>query len=407
MRVLVLTDNFVPEQNAPALREYEHCRRWVAHGIDVTVITTVPNFPLGKPQAPYKNKLYQRETIGGIDVIRVWTFLAPNRGVVLRSLDFVSFAITGFLLAGIWQRADVILATSPQLLTGLLGHVLAKLKRTPWVFEVRDLWPDSIVAVGAMREGGMIAFLRKVEHMLYRSANRVVTLNAPTRERIASGGISIDKIGIVSNGADISRIKARAKDEALVAEHNLQGKFVVGYVGTHGMAQGLEVIVHAADLMRNDSSVHFLLVGPGAERRRIIALAKRLKLENITFVDMVPSDTAMAYLSVCDAVVAPLKKSPLIDLSVPSKIFEAAAMERPTILCAHGLAADLLTTYGAGVAIEPEDPQSLADTVKKLRDDPALMTRLKAGSAALARDYDRENLAAQMLEELKLAAAAR
>jgi glycosyltransferase involved in cell wall biosynthesis len=407
MRVLVLTDNFVPEQNAPALREYEHCRRWVAQGIDVTVITTVPNFPLGKPQAPYKNKLYQRETIGGIDVIRVWTFLAPNRGVVLRSLDFVSFAVTGFLLAGIWQRADVILATSPQLLTGLLGHVLAKLKRTPWVFEVRDLWPDSIVAVGAMREGGMIRFLRKVEHMLYRSANRVVALNAPTRERIASGGIPIDKIGIVSNGADISRIKPRAKEASLLAEHKLQGKFVVGYVGTHGMAQGLEVIVHAADLMRNDSSVHFIMVGPGAERRRIIALAQKLKLENITFVDMVPSDTAMDYLSVCDAVVAPLKKSPLIDLSVPSKIFEAAAMERPTILCAHGLAADLLTTYGAGIAIEPEDPQALADTVKKLRDDPVLMARLKAGSAALARDYDRENLAAQMLEELKLAAAAR
>jgi glycosyltransferase involved in cell wall biosynthesis len=404
MRVLVLTDNFVPEQNAPARREYEHCRRWAAQGVAVTVITTVPNFPLGKVQAPYKNKLYQRESINGIDVIRVWTFLAPNRGVVLRSLDFISFAVTGFL-AGLWPRADVILATSPQLLTALLGHALSRLKRIPWVFEVRDLWPDSIVAVGAMRDGAMITFLRKVERMLYRSAARIVALNEATRTHIAANGIPADKIGIVSNGADVSRLQPGPKDPSLIAEHHLEGKFVVGYVGTHGMAQGLEVVVQAAELLRNDRSVHFLLVGAGAERRRVIALAKQLKLENITFVDMVPADKAVAYLSVCDAVVAPLKKSPLIDLSVPSKIFEAAAMERPTILCARGLAADLLAKYDAGVAVEPENPQALADAVTKLRDDPALMSRLKSGSVALARDFDREKLAADMLEELKSAAA--
>ncbi len=151
MHVLVVTDNFVPERNAPAIRTFEHCRRWVRAGVEITVITSVPNFPTGKVLAPYRNRLYQRETKEGIEVVRVWTYLAPNTAVVRRSLDFASFALSGFI-AGLMQPADVIMATSPQLLAGLSGCLLAFVKRRPWLLEVRDLWPDSIVALDMMRE---------------------------------------------------------------------------------------------------------------------------------------------------------------------------------------------------------------------------------------------------------------
>ena len=217
MRVLVLTDNFVPEQNAPALRTYEHCRRWVEEGVSVTVITTAPNFPTGKVQRPYRNWLYKREDIDGIDVVRVWSFLAPNSGVVLRALDFASFAVSG-ALAGLFETPDVIMATSPQLLTGYAGHLVARAKRRPWVFEVRDLWPESITAVEAMGDGFLMRMLARMEKRLYKSADRIVTVTEPLRARIVQSGVAAEKIGVVPNGANLARLAPRNKSTALL-EH--------------------------------------------------------------------------------------------------------------------------------------------------------------------------------------------
>src|SRR5580765_6357763 len=202
MHVLVVTDNFAPERNAPAIRTFEHCKRWVNAGAKVTVVTSVPNFPSGKVLAPYKNRLLQRETMDGIEIVRVWTYLAPNRAVVRRSLDFASFGLTGFF-AGLLQKADVIMATSPQLLAGLSGRLLALAKGRPYLLEVRDLWPDSIVALDMMRERHvMVRLLRTVENMLYRSAARIVTTNGGRRQRLIERGVPGAKSGVVPNGVD-------------------------------------------------------------------------------------------------------------------------------------------------------------------------------------------------------------
>lgn len=402
MRLLVLSDNFVPEQNAPALRTYEHCKRWVEDGISVTVITSVPNFPTGIPQAPYRNRLYQREIIDGINVIRVWTFMAANRGVARRMIDFASFGVTSFI-AGLFQKADVIMATSPQLLTAFSGHLLSRLKRTPWVFEVRDLWPDSIIEVGAMREGFVIRLLARLEKAFYRSAARIVALTEPMRARIAES-VTGEKIAVVPNGANFSRLVPRERDEAFAAHWALEEKFVVGYVGTHGLAQGLKVMVHAASILR-ETDVHFLFVGEGARRQAQIDLAAQLNLHNVRFIGMVAAHEAPDYLALSDAVVVPLKKLAISEAALPSKIFEAAAMERPILLGVGGIAADLIRKYDAGLVFEPEDPQSLADAIMKLRDDPELRARLREGCRALARDYNRKNLADRMLAEIRSVAA--
>ena len=402
MRILVLSDNFVPEQNAPALRTYEHCKRWVEDGASVTVITSVPNFPTGKPRAPYRNRLYQREMIDGIEVIRVWTFMAANQGVALRMLDFLSFGVASFL-AGLFRKADVIMATSPQLLTAFSGHLLARMKRLPWVFEVRDLWPDSIMAVGAMQEGFVIRTLGRMEKSFYRSATRVVTVTEPMRERIAET-VPREKIGVVPNGANFSRLVPREKDEALAEHWALKDKFVVGYVGTHGLAQGLKVMVHAASILR-DTDVHFLFVGEGARRQAQIDLAAQLDLHNVRFIGLVAAHEAPDYLALSDAIVVPLKKLAISEAALPSKIFEAAAMERPILLGVGGIAADLINKYEAGIVFEPEDPQSLADAIMKLREDASLRERLREGCRALARDYNRLDLADKMLAEIRGAIA--
>jgi hypothetical protein len=403
MKVLFLTDNFVPEQNASARRSYEHCRNWVNQGVQVTVVTTVPNFPLGKPHPSYRNRLFARETIDGIEVVRVWSFLAPNRGVVLRALDFASFAVTGFL-AGLAQKADVIVATSPQLLTAACGHFLSRAKKRPWVFEVRDLWPESITAVGAMREGMVMRLLRRLEAKLYRSAERIVTVTDPMRARLIGRGVPEKKVGVVPNGADLKRLLPRLASAELATELDLAGKFVVGYVGTHGFAQGLEVVVKAADLIR-DRNVHFLFVGEGARRDFLIEMARGMGLHNVTFLRGVPADVAVDYLALSDAIVVPLKNSALFDSALPSKIFEAAAMEKPVLLSANGLSADVVREFNAGIAVAAEDAQALAAAILRLHDDAVLRESFRSGCRALARQYNRETLANRMLEEIRFAAA--
>jgi glycosyltransferase involved in cell wall biosynthesis len=402
MNLLFLTDNFVPEQNASARRSYEHCRSWAKHGVQVTVITTVPNFPLGKPQPPYRNRLYARETIDGIQVIRVWSFLAPNRGVVLRGLDFASFAVTGFF-AGLFQTPDIIVATSPQLLTALCGHFLGRVKRRPWVFEVRDLWPESISAVGAMKDGLAMRLLRRVERTLYRSAERIVTVTEPIRGRLIDRGVPEEKVGVVPNGADLTRLLPRLRSADLAAQLQLNGKFVIGYVGTHGFAQGLEVVVKAAALL-SDRDIHFVFVGEGARREYLIEMAAGLGLRNVTFVRGVSSSTAVEYLALADAVVVPLKNAALFDGALPSKIFEAAAMEKPLLLSANGISADVVRHYNAGLVVEPENPQALASAVLRLYSDKTLGDSFRNGCRTLARQYDRETLAGLMLEEIRFAA---
>jgi len=401
MRILLITDNFIPETNSPARRAYEHARSWVSAGNQVTVITSIPNFPTGRPLPPYKNKLRQRQDIEGIEVVRVWTLLAPNSGVVLRSLDFLSFAISGFL-AGVFERADVIVASSPQLLTGMAGWWLSIAKRRPWLLEIRDLWPDSIVAVGAMRENFYIRTLRRLERLLYRRASRLVTVSDGIRDRIVGYGTSPDKIGVVPNGVEVGRLGPRPKSGPSMDGLALNGKFVVGYVGTHGMAQGLEVVLRAAQSMA-ETNTCFLFVGEGARRKRLMDLAADLKLENVRFVGLVPSTVAADHLALCDIVLIPLRRSSQLEVTIPSKIFEAAAMERPMIVGAEGASARLIQEYGAGVVVPPEDPEALVAAILRLQSDGALVARLREGCRSLARDFDRRRLATEMLDQIRLA----
>lgn len=404
MRVLLLTDNFVPETNSPALRAYEHAKAWVAAGVSVTVVTSIPNFPTGKPLPPYRNRLYQRESIDGIDVVRVWTLLASNSGVALRSLDFLSFAVAAFF-GGLFQTADIIVATSPQLLTGMAGWWLGAAKRRPWVLEVRDLWPDSIVSVGVMHENLFIRLLRRLEHRLYRHAARVIAVSSGIRDRLVARNVPAAKVGVVPNGVDLRRLTSAKKVE-VPALHAFRGKFVIGYVGTHGMAQGLETVLGAADLLRN-GDIHFSFAGDGARRQAMISLARDMRLDNVTFAGLVPLDVAVEYLRACDVILIPLKRTDQIEITLPGKIFEAAAAGKPMVVSAEGASAELVQRYSAGLVVPPEDPPALAAAITRLRHDAELRGQLARGSFALARDFDRQRFARDMLAELELACAAR
>ena len=406
MNILFLTDNFPPETNAPATRTHEHARQWVAAGHQVTVLTNVPNFPAGRVFPGYRNKLWQREAMDGIRVVRVWTYVTANEGFFRRSLDYFSFGASS-VIGGLFLRApDVIVATSPQIFTALGACILAWIKRRPFVFELRDLWPDSIVAVGAMREGPLLRTLRRLEYWLYRRAAKIVSVTHSFKRILVANGIPQGKIAVIRNGVDLEAFVPGPKPVELARRLGLEGRFVAAYVGTIGMAHGLDVLLAAAEHLRDRGNLAFVLVGTGAERARLEQEAKRRGLDRVIFVGPVDKAEVKRYWRLCDVALVLLKDAPVFHHVIPSKIFEAMGTGRPIVLGVRGESEELLKEAGAGIAIPPENSQALAEGILRIMDSPALCRDMGAsGRRFVETKFDRRGLALEMLNVLEEVAA--
>ncbi len=396
MRILFLTDNFPPEVNAPATRTYEHCREWVKSGEKVTVITCAPNFPEGKVYKGYKNKLYQKETIDGIQVIRVWTYIAANKGFIKRIIDYLSFMFMSFF-AGLFIKTDLIIATSPQFFTAVSGKWLAFWKRKKWVMEIRDLWPESIKAVGAMGNNPVIRYFEFLEKRMYKSAWKIVTVTdsfkAILKERY---GVNDSKITVVKNGVNMNLFSPREKDNILLCELEIKNKYIIGYIGTHGMAHALDFVLECASKIKDDE-VHFLFLGAGAEKEKLLEQKNKMKLTNVTMLDPVPKHEVGRYISILDAALVNLRKSVTFKTVIPSKIFELAAMHKPILLGVEGESKNLVEKYKIGIPFEPE---SMKDFIKKVQ---LIKTRESKEYTFddMVADFDRTNLATDMLLFIK------
>lgn len=393
MKILFLTDNFPPEVNAPASRTYDHCREWVKNGDEVTVITCAPNFPKGKVYDGYKNKLWQEETMEGIRVIRVWSYIVANKGFAKRTLDFISFSVTSFL-AGLFVKTDLIIATSPQFFTALSGRTLSFWKRKPWVMEVRDLWPESIKTVGAMKDNAFIRYFEWQEKRCYKSARKIIVVTDSFKRKLIGRQIPQEKIYVVKNGVDKSLFSPIPKNEALISRLGLKGKKIIGYIGTHGMAHKLDFIIECAAMLK-DSDFHFLLIGDGAEKENLLRLKEELKCDNVTMLDSVPKAEVKQYISILDAALINLRKSELFTTVIPSKIFENAAMEIPILMGVEGEAKEIIEKYDAGICFEPENAGEFIEAMKKISKKEN-QDKYKEGCRKLASDFDRKNLALKL-----------
>ncbi len=402
MRILFLTDNFPPETNAPATRTFEHARAWVRAGHAVTVITCAPNFPRGRVHDGYANRWRSCERIEGIEVVRVWTYVAENRGFVRRTLDHVSFGLNGALAALGGPRPDVLVATSPQFFAAVGGWAAARARRVPFVFELRDLWPASIVAVGALKPGRVLNALERLELFLYRQASAVVAVSEAFRRDLARRGIDERRVHVVTNGVDLARYTPRPRDEEFARKLGLEGRFVVGYLGTHGMAHALERVLDAAELTRDDRRIRWLFAGDGAARAGLIEEAARRSLRNVVFAPPSPKEDMPSLWSCCDLALVHLKRTAVFETVIPSKIFEAMGIGVPILLAApEGEASSIVRRAGAGECVPAEDPRALADAVVRLADDPARRERLARQARAAAPQYDRDVLAERMLAILQ------
>lgn len=406
LRILLLSHYFPPEVNAPANRTHEHARCWVADGHDVTVITGVPNHPRGKIFPGYRNRVLQQETIDGIRVIRTWTYVTPNEGFLKRTLNYVLFAIAAVLASLRTDRPDVVIATSPQFFVGLAGAVVARLKRRPFVLEVRDLWPDSIVQLGQLRQRWIIRSLEAIESALYRSAAGIVVVTRAFADHIAARGIPRERIAFVPNGIDPELFHPRAPGNAeheLLRQHGLEGKFLVAYIGTLGLAHGLVTLVDAAERLRHEKEIVFLLIGDGADRGRIEAEVVRRGLDNIRLLGLRPRAEIPHWLAITHLTLVMLRNLPVFATVIPSKVFEFLAQERPMLLAApDGEIRGLVEETKAGITIEPEDPDALARAVLFVRDHPSeAAARARAGREWVEREYLRDKLARRMADFLE------
>jgi glycosyltransferase involved in cell wall biosynthesis len=409
MHILFLTDNFPPEVNAPASRTFEHCREWVADGHEVTVITCAPNFPAGKVFPGYRNKFCGTEQMAGIHVIRVWSYIAANKGVGKRVLDYVSFMLSAVMASPRVSNVDVVIGTSPQFFTVCAAYLVSLMKGAPWIFELRDIWPESIRAVGAMKQSLALDMLEKLELFLYRQSSAVVSVTNAFRQTLMRRGIDGDKIHVVTNGVDSSQFSPRPKDTDLVALHGLEGKFVAGYVGTHGMAHALETILAAAAAFKSEPDgdrYRFLLLGDGASKAALVERACREKLDNILFVDSVPKDEVARYWSLLDVSIIHLKKTELFTTVIPSKLFECMGMGIPVLHGVAGESAAIVNSEQVGIVFEPENVVDLCAGLRRLASDAVLCRKLKENGPLAAKRYNRKALAIEMLGVVEAVAGA-
>jgi len=407
VKILYVSQYFPPEMGAPAARAAELARHWVDAGHEVTVLTGFPNHPTGVVPAEYRSEfrlLVTRRMWNGVKLIRTWLLPFPNRKPYERMLNYGSFFVSSAITGLFTSKPDVLIATSPQLLVALSRWWLAFVKRVPFVFEVRDLWPESLAAVGVGEANSLlIRVLGKIAGFLYRRATCVVVVTAAFKTfLIANWNVPSEKIFVVENGVESDLFAPLAERDEKRKELGAEGKFLVCYAGTMGLAHGLETLVEAAAILqRENPRVEFLLVGEGADKERIVGLASQRGLTNLRFVGQQPRESMPSFISASDACLVMLKKADLFKTVIPTKMLEFMSCARPVILGVDGQAREIMDAAQAGIFVEPENAKALAGGIQRLAGEPGLCEALGAkGREYILRSFSRKRTASDYLQIL-------
>jgi len=412
MQVLYISQYYPPEACAPATRVDSFTREWVGAGAEVGVLTGFPNHPEGILHAEYRKAWrcgFLREEREGVKVYRTWLYPSANRKLWGRGANFTSFALSA-AVAGpcVAPRNGVVIATSPQILVGVAGWVVGALRFLPWVFEVRDLWPESLLGVGQATPGSLLyRSVGQVASFLYRHATHIVVDGEWKRRHLIHQGLEERRISVIRNGIEENFCLNPSSAHAQLArcqlrkELGLRDEFVLLYAGTLGMAHGLETVLQAAERLKGRDDIVFLLMGAGAERAQLCQLVEGSRLSNVRVLEKQPRERVPAFLAAADACLIPLRNQEIFKTAIPSKMFEAMAGGKPAILGVEGEAKEILLDSQAGLAVRPEDPEAMVAAILRLRNDPSLCQALgRNGRQVVLEKYLRPTQAAKYLNLL-------
>jgi glycosyltransferase involved in cell wall biosynthesis len=408
VKILYVSQYYPPEMGAPAARAAELSRHWARMGHDVTVLTGFPNHPTGVVPEEWRSRLRRlryTETVDGVRVVRTWLWPLPNRKAHERIRNYASFCISAAVSGLALPKPEVVIATSPQLLCALSGWWLAWWKRVPFVFEVRDLWPESLAAVGAGSEGTLLhRALGAIAGFLYRRADRIVVVSPAFKDHLMRHwNVPAAKIAIVENGVETDLFRLDPAATEVRTQLKLDHRFLICYIGTMGNAHGLETLIAAAEELQTAlPNAMFLLIGEGAEKERIVELAARRGLANVQFFGQQPREGIPAYISAADLCLVMLKKTELFKTVIPTKLLEYMACERPVVVAVDGQARRIVEEAGAGVFVEPENSQALVEAILDLAKDPEHRRQMGAsGREYIVNKFSREKTARDYIAVLE------
>jgi colanic acid biosynthesis glycosyl transferase WcaI len=407
MKIQYVSQYFPPEMGAPAARVSELAYHWVQAGHQVTVLTGFPNHPTGVVPLEYRaklRKLVSREQINGINVVRTWLMPLPNRKPLERILSYTSFQLSSSLTGTFLHRPEVIIATSPQPLVGLTGWWLSRIKRVPFVLEIRDLWPDSLTGCGVGGEKSlMFRALGALSKFLYRSCDHIVVVTpAFKKELVTKWRISPEKISVVENGVQTDLFCPDGSTAAYKKNLGLDGQFVVSYIGTLGQAHGLSTALKsAAELQTAFPNIFFLFVGEGADKEHLLNQAKSCKLHNVRFLPGKPREEIPSVIKASDICLVLLKKADVFKTVIPTKMLEFMACGRPLILGVDGQAREIVEQAQAGIFVEPENSAALTRAITRLYGDSELRETLgKNGRHYIVNHFSRHKTAQVYIDVL-------
>jgi glycosyltransferase involved in cell wall biosynthesis len=410
VNLLYISQYFPPEMGAPSARVSELARHWANAGHQVSILTGFPNHPTGVVPPEWRSRLRRlayHEKIGQVNVYRTWLWPLPNRKAHERMRNYASFCVSAALRGMTIPRPDVIIASSPQLLVGLSGWWLAFTRQVPFVFEVRDLWPESLSAVGVGGENSLLhRALAGIAGFLYRRADRIVVVTPAFKHHLIDRWrVPAEKINVVENGVetDLFAPADPAASAARRKELGAESRFLVCYIGTMGMAHGLETLLDAAPRLRSEHpNVIFLLIGEGSEKQRIESLAQSRGLTNVRFLDQQPRENIPLFISASDVCLVLLKKTDVFKTVIPTKMLEFMSCARPVILGVEGQARQILEDARAGLAIEPENAEALASAINQLDHNRELAKTLgEQGRAYIVQNFSRASTAEKYITVLR------
>lgn len=371
MHIGYLTHYFYPETGAPAARAYDLSRAWNERGCRVSVLTSLPNHPEGRIRKAYRGHWSVTEVVDGVRVYRRWLIASARRTPLSVLATQGSFALhaLGAAVAEAAPRPDLWIASSPPLFMGAAGVLVAQLQEVPLVLEVRDLWPDYFAEMGVIRNRAILSLLYHLESFIYRNSSVVITVADTARRRlIEQKGLADNRVFFLPNGVDLQAFASETGEgTSMRRELGLDGKFVVGYIGNHGLGQRLETVIDAAAMFVRDPEVHFLFVGDGAEKQKVVGRSRSLGLGNVTFLSTCAREDVPAFYKAADVCLVPLADVPSFRNTIPSKLFEILGCARPVVGALAGEGAEVIELSGGGVVVPPENPRLLAEAIARLR----------------------------------------